>query len=126
MRSARLMPRRLDGLLDLAGFEAARADVGARGLALEQDADALEVRVEAALRGDHRMAPVVTEAGLLPANGADLGHPGRDGSGSGLEALSGLVPWRGAARRRRPSRGPSVPPRRPCPPGPWPARACPR
>src|SRR6516164_3081314 len=66
---------RLEGLLDLAGLEAARADVGARRLALDQDADALEVRLEAPLRGDHRVAPVVTEAGLLPTDCADLRHP---------------------------------------------------
>src|SRR6201993_4206519 len=41
----RLDYRGLERLLDLAGLEAARADVGARRLALEQDADALEVRL---------------------------------------------------------------------------------
>jgi hypothetical protein len=64
----------LDGFDDLAGLEAARADVRPLRLALEQDADALEVRVEAAPRGDHRMAPVVAETGLLPTDCADLGH----------------------------------------------------
>src|SRR3954454_10718837 len=68
--------RRLDRLLDLAGLEAARADVRSRRLAAEHDADALEVRLEAPLRGHHRVAPVVTEAGLLAADCADLGHGG--------------------------------------------------
>src|SRR5215210_2485977 len=68
--------RGLDGLLDLVALEAARADVRPRRLALQHDADALEVRVEAPLRGHHRVAPVVAEAGLLPADRADLGHGG--------------------------------------------------
>src|ERR1035437_2681179 len=66
----------LDRFLDLVGLEAPRADVGTGGLALEQDPDALEIRVETPLRRDHRMAPVVTEAGFLPANDTDLGHLG--------------------------------------------------
>src|SRR5689334_21825802 len=66
--------RELNRLGDLAALEAACADVGARRLPVEHDADALQVRVEAALRGDHRVAPVVTEARLLPADGANLGH----------------------------------------------------
>ena len=42
----------------------------------------LEVRVEAALRGDHGVASVVTETRLLPADGADLGHrPGSVANG---------------------------------------------
>src|SRR5262249_32555236 len=41
-----------DGLYDLAGLEAAGADVVTRGLAVEHEPDALQVRVEAALRGD--------------------------------------------------------------------------
>ena len=60
-----------DGLLDLAGLETARADVRPRRLALQEHADALEVRVEAPLRGHHRMAPVVAETGLLSTDCAD-------------------------------------------------------
>src|SRR6266852_4809087 len=60
--------RASDGFGDLAGLEAARADVRARRLPVEHDADALEVRVEAALGGDHRVAPVISEAGLLPTD----------------------------------------------------------
>src|SRR5262249_25293249 len=67
-------PTTLDGLLDLAGFEAARADVRTGRATVEQHADALEVRVEAALRRDHGMAPAVAETRLLPADGADLRH----------------------------------------------------
>src|SRR5579885_863417 len=65
---------RLDGFLDLAGLEAARADVGPGGLPVDDGPDVLQVRVEAPLRGDHGVAPVVPEARLLPANGANLGH----------------------------------------------------
>src|SRR5215208_4477291 len=64
----------LDGLLDLAALEAARADVRAARGAAQQHSDALEVRVEAPLRRHHRVRPVVAERRLLPANGADLGH----------------------------------------------------
>src|SRR6266581_8719595 len=66
--------RRLDRLFDAAALQAARADVRPRGLPAEENANALEVRVEAPLRGHHRMAPVVAEARLLPANCADLRH----------------------------------------------------
>src|SRR3954462_3487450 len=89
---------RLDGLLDLAGLEAARADVRARRLPAEQDADALEVRVEAAPGRHHRVAPAVPEGRLLPANCAYLRH----GRGSVAEALS--RPERASGRRGRPSR----------------------
>src|SRR5664279_534640 len=58
----------LDGFLDLAGLEAARADVGALGRAVHEDPDLLEVRVEAALGGDHRVASVLAETGLLPTD----------------------------------------------------------
>src|SRR5436190_19280366 len=57
----------LDGLLDPAALQAARADVGPRRLPAEENANALQVRVEAPLRGHHRMASVVAERGLLPA-----------------------------------------------------------
>jgi hypothetical protein len=66
----------LDGLLDLAALEAARTDVGARGLAVQEHPHALEVGIEAPLRRHHRVAPVVAEPGLLPADCADLGHGG--------------------------------------------------
>src|SRR5436309_14746494 len=65
---------RSDGLLHLAALQAAGADVRPGRLAVQENANLLEVRVEAALRGHHRMAPVVTETRLLSANGADLGH----------------------------------------------------
>src|SRR5205823_14250714 len=56
-----------DRFCDFPGLEAPGADVRALGLPVQEDADALEVRVEAPLRGHHRMAPVVAEARLLPA-----------------------------------------------------------
>src|SRR5580765_7368064 len=122
-----------DGLLHRAALEAAGADVCPGRLPLQENADALEVRVEAALRGHHGVAPVVTEAGLLPADCADLGpRPGcladesqtagvrlvRDVTRRNLSRTAGVRPvlfgtwlwWvsgtprRAAARRRRPSR----------------------
>ena len=70
---ARVTPDYLD-LLDLAGLQAARADVGTLRRPADDDADALEVGIETPLRGDHRMAPVIAEPGLLPADGTDLWH----------------------------------------------------
>src|SRR3954463_13428397 len=93
----------LDGLLDLAGLEALRAHVGTLGLALQEDAHSLEVRVEAPLRGDHRMAPMVAETGLLSTDCADPGHRRR----SVPKALSSPGRSSGAARRGPPSRAPS-------------------
>src|SRR3954452_24877937 len=71
-----------DRLLNLAALEAACAAVRPLRLSAQENADALEVRVEAALRGDHRVAPVVPEAGLLPADCAHLRHGGRQCSGA--------------------------------------------
>src|SRR5581483_11826759 len=64
----------LDRFLHLAGLEAAGADVGARRHALQQHADALEVRVEAPLRRHHRVRAVMSERRLLAAADADLRH----------------------------------------------------
>src|SRR5260370_1763556 len=111
-----------DGLLDLAGLEALRAHVGALRLALEVHANPLEVRVEAPLRGDHRMAPVITETRLLSTDCADPRHRG----GMVAERPTSPGPWPGAARRDPPSRAQSSRRRRPCPLEPRPARACPR
>ena len=63
-----------DGLLHFARLEAAGADVGALGNAVQEDAHLLEVRVETATRRHHRVAPVVPERRLLAAGDADLGH----------------------------------------------------
>src|SRR6266545_7659265 len=60
--------------LCLVFLQAASADIGPGRLAAQKDANPLEVRVEAALRGHHRVAPVVAETRLLPADCADLGH----------------------------------------------------
>src|SRR5438270_12135368 len=92
-------------------LQAAGADVGPGRLAVEEDANPLEVRVEAALRGHHRVAPVIAEARLLSADGADLGHRprmvakgwGQTPSGSdplGSDPSSSTAPRRGAGRRR--------------------------
>src|SRR4051812_14709192 len=66
-----------DGFLHLAALEAAGADVGALGDAVDQHADALEVGIEAALRRNHGVAPVVPEARGLTARDADLRHGAR-------------------------------------------------
>src|SRR5439155_18351883 len=63
-----------DGLLNLAGLQTTRAHIRTSRLAVQEHADALEVRVEAPLGGDHRVAPVVAEARLLPTDCADLAH----------------------------------------------------
>src|SRR5688572_18079372 len=59
--------RPLDVLEDLACLEAASADVLAARGAVHRDADLLKVRVEAPLRGDHRMAAAVPERRALSA-----------------------------------------------------------
>src|SRR4051794_9728888 len=80
----------LNVLLDLAGLQAARADVLAAGGAVHQDPDLLEVRGEAALGGDHRVAPAVAESGALPACVTTLWHGG-ESSSDRSEAQAG--PW---------------------------------
>src|SRR4029079_650674 len=114
-RSMRASLLGLNRLLDLAGLEAARTDVGTRGTAVQHDADALQVGVEAALRRDHGVAAAVTEAGLLPTDGANLAH-------ERLRSVAVSEPrLRGDARTDRPSRARSARTRRPCPPAPRPA-----
>src|SRR5947199_10877242 len=53
------------GLRDLAGFEAARAHVDAPRRFADHDPDLLQVRVEAALGGDHRVAEALPEGRAL-------------------------------------------------------------
>src|SRR5204863_7601402 len=67
---------------DLVGLQAARADVDTPGPPAVVDADLLEVGVEAAPGGDHRVAPRVTERRALAAAEADLRHEAGDGSGA--------------------------------------------
>src|SRR3954447_20912591 len=71
----------LDGFDDFVAFEATGADVGALRGALEQDANPLQVRVPAPLRGDHRVRAMVAERRLLPTDCADLRHCGGQCSG---------------------------------------------
>lgn len=49
-----------DGFDDFARFDTASADILARGAAALHDADLLQVRVEAALGGHHRVAARLT------------------------------------------------------------------
>src|SRR4051812_33414399 len=57
----------LDGLGDLAGLQAARADVHAARSVGHEDPYLLEVRIEAQLGGHHRMASAVAERRALVA-----------------------------------------------------------
>ena len=66
--------RDLGGLDDLVGLEAAGADVGADLAPLVDDPDLLQVRVEAAPGGDHRVASGVAERRSLSAAVTYLGH----------------------------------------------------
>ena len=65
-------PGPLLGFDDLAGLEAARADVDAPRRSAVVDADALQIGIEAPPGGDHRMAAVVTECRSLGAHMTDL------------------------------------------------------
>ena len=65
---------RSERFFDFAGFEAPGADVRSLGAAVQEDADSLEVWIEASPRCHHRMAPVVSERRLLPTDSADSGH----------------------------------------------------
>jgi hypothetical protein len=70
----------LRALGDLARLQAAGAYVGAKGAAVLLDPNFLEVRIEAALGGDHRVASGVAERRSLAAAVAYLGHRSRDGT----------------------------------------------
>src|SRR5687768_14897299 len=68
------------GLGDLVGLEAAGADVDAPGAAGLGDPDLLQVRLEAPLGGDHRVAPGLAERRSLAAAVTDPRHRGVNGS----------------------------------------------
>src|SRR5207245_7473187 len=72
----------LERSLHLAALQAAGADVRAADDAVHEDAHALEVRIEAAARGHHGVAPVVAEARVTAAERADFRHgiPVRSGA----------------------------------------------
>src|SRR6476619_8499784 len=70
-------PTASGGLYDLVGLEAARADVGAQLAAVLLDPHLLQVRIEAPLGGDHRVAAGLAERRSLAAAVANLGHIGR-------------------------------------------------
>src|SRR5215218_416907 len=70
---------------DLAGLQAAGADVEARPGAVDRRADPLDVGVEASLGDLLRPRPVVAEARLLGADVADGSH----GSTPGVEGGTG-------------------------------------
>jgi hypothetical protein len=63
-----------ESLRDLACLQATGTDVGAPGGAVVIDPNALEIGVEAALAGNHRVASAVAESRTTAAGIADLGH----------------------------------------------------
>ena len=65
---------RLDRFGDLAGLETTCAHVVPGRLAVEDEPDALQVRVEPPLRGDHRVRPAVPGRRPLPTDCADPRH----------------------------------------------------
>src|SRR6516225_3545863 len=62
------------GLDDFVRAEATRADAQALRAAIDDRADRLQVRIEAARRHVVRVADVAAEGRLLPADFASLGH----------------------------------------------------
>src|SRR5919112_5004109 len=86
-------------LRDLVALQAARADVDAPGAAAVVDPDLLQVRVEAAPGGDHRVASGVPERGTLAAAVTDLGHRRRDGSDPRVAAWFAFRSRRAAEQR---------------------------
>src|ERR1039457_4660483 len=62
----------LAGFGDLAGLQAARADVDAAGSPTVVDADALQVRIEASPRRHHRVAAIVPECRALGTHVTNL------------------------------------------------------
>ena len=66
--------RRSKRLRDLAGLEAARADVDAPWGLAHEDPHLLQVRIEAPLRGHHRVASAVAECRASTAAVTDLRH----------------------------------------------------
>src|SRR5436305_7281006 len=66
----------LDGLGDLTRLKATRADILAAGGAGHEDADLLEVGVEASLGGHHRVAAAMPERRALSAHVTHLRHGG--------------------------------------------------
>src|SRR4051794_41294368 len=66
----------LHGLRDLTRLKATSADILAAGGAGHEDADLLEVGVEAALGGHHRVAAAMPERRALSAHVTHLPHGG--------------------------------------------------
>ncbi len=60
--------------MHFAGLQAASADVRANGNAVLENAQLLEVRIEATLRGNHGLAAVITEGRPSAARAADARH----------------------------------------------------
>src|ERR1700744_1393541 len=79
----------------LVALQTASADVGAEGAAVLLDPDLLQVRLEAALRRDHRVAAGLAEGRFLAAAVTYLCHTTRDGTESGDPALQQRHPCNG-------------------------------
>src|ERR1700744_4094813 len=86
------------GLGYLVALQAAGADVGAHRRAVLLDPDLLQVRIEAALRRDHRVAAGLAEGRFLAAAVTYLCHRTRDGTESGDPALQQRHPRNGERR----------------------------
>src|ERR1700753_3938207 len=86
------------GLGDLVGLQAAGADVGADGAAVLLDPDLLQVRLEAALRRNHRVAAGLAEGRFLAAAVTYLCHRTVENTDSADPALQQRHP---ADRQRR-------------------------
>src|ERR1700712_1887049 len=86
------------GLGDLVGLKAASADVGAERAAVLLDPDLLQVRIEAALGRDHRVAAGLAEGRFLAAAVTYLCHRTRDGTESGDSTLHQRHPRNGERR----------------------------
>ncbi len=66
----------LERALHFAGLQAASANVGPNGNAVLEDAQLLQVRIEATPRGDHGMTAVIAEGWTPATGGADARHGG--------------------------------------------------
>src|SRR5881394_469467 len=83
-KAGSLLSRELSGLCDLVRLKAARADIGTQLAAVLLDPHLLQVRIEAPLGGDHRVASGLAERRSLTAAVAYLGHRALDGNWSGV------------------------------------------
>ena len=92
----------LRGLGDLVGLETAGTDVGPQTAAVLDDPHLLQVRIEASLGRDHRVASGLAERRSLAAAVAYLGH--RVGDGTDLGQLVAALATSGGKSLNYPAR----------------------